>query len=207
MKKILLPALALMLFAGCYPDSPDYTEVYDLVISNYDKNFDFKSQNTYALPDSVIEITGESFEDPDGNGRPDFVDNPTGNNILNAIRNNMNAYGWTEVSKDSADVVILPSAMKSTTIVYYYDWYYWDWYYPYGGYGWYYPGYYPSYATTYTTGTIFTTMIYPDGLTPDHNMPAVWSFAVNGLLTGSNTSSRITSTVAQAFEQSPYLQQ
>jgi hypothetical protein len=205
MKRLfIIPALAGLLLSGCYPDSPDYTEVYDLVVTNHDDAFNFNNVHTFAIPDSVVEITGDEINDPDGDGKPEFVDPSTGNVIIKALRENLVAYGWTETSKDSADVLILPSAMKSTTIVYYYDYWYYDWWYG-GYYGWYYPGYYPSYSYSYTTGTLFTQMIYPDGVTPDHNMPVIWTCIVNGLLTGSNTNSRINSTIDQAFEQSPYL--
>jgi hypothetical protein len=199
--------------SSCYPNGPDYVEQLDLVISNYDPSFDFSSKQTFALPDNVIKITGEAIDDDDGNDLPDFVEPGTATLILNTIRNNMINKGWTEVDESgNPDVILLPSAMETTTITYYYDWWYWGWYYPgYPGYGWgwYYPGYYPPYVSSYTTGTLFIPMTDPNGLTPDANIPVVWTGVANGLLTGDagSINSRITSSINQLFEQSPYLNQ
>src|SRR4030095_10637984 len=145
MKTHLIQLFFMLILAGCYPNGPDYVEQLDIVISNYDPNFSFSSKSTYSLPDKVIKITGEEIDDPDGNNLPDYIDQGTATLILNQIRSNMNARGYTEVeSTESPDLILLPSAMETTTLVYYYDWWYWGWYYPtYPGYGWgwYYPGY------------------------------------------------------------------
>src|SRR5438874_9898720 len=116
MKKALIPILAIALFAGCYPSSPTYTQTYDLAVTNYDPAFNFNGKQTFSIPDNVIRITGSAISDPDGNNLPDFISEPTNSQILNAIKSNMTANGWTEVaSTDSPDVIILPSAMESTT--------------------------------------------------------------------------------------------
>ena len=109
-------------------------------------------------------------------------------------------------------------SMTTTNIYYYYDWYYWDWwytgwypywgwYYPYSYWGWYYP--YPIYGGSYTSGSLFVQLTYPDGITAADNIPVVWSCVFNGLLEGSTDSvnQRITTGVNQAFQQSPYLHQ
>lgn len=213
MKKFLLPVIAIYLFGGCYPSSPPYAETYDLAATNYDPSFDFQAKQTFAIADAVTIITGEVIDDPDGNGKPDFVSEPYNSQIIDAIRTNMTERGWTEVDKNNnPDVIVLPSAMESTTIVYYYDWWYWGWYYPgYPGYGWgwYYPGYSPSYTYSYSTGTLFIAMTDPNGLTPDSNIPVIWTGIVNGLLTSevASVTSRINTTIDQLFIQSPYLQQ
>jgi len=209
MKKIAFAALAIALFAGCYPSSPTTVQTYDLVVTDYNPDYNFSSATTFSIPDNVVVVTGENLSDPDGNGKPDFVKEPYNTQIINAIKSNLTSIGWSEVDTSAhPDVWILPTGMQTTTITYYYDyWGYWGWY---GGgyYGWYYPGYYPSYASSYTTGTLFVTMVDKNAVTPDNSLPVEWSFLVNGLLTGSttsNTTSRISSTIAQAFTQSPYL--
>ena len=63
----------LVTLAGCYPDGADYVEELDLVLTDYNKDFDFASKGTFAMPDSVIKITEDNFEDPDGDGKPQFV--------------------------------------------------------------------------------------------------------------------------------------
>ena len=210
MKKYLIAIVSAVLLAGCYPNGPDYVEQLDIVVSNYDPNFDFSAKSTYSLPDQVVKITGESIDDPDGNGQPDFIDQGTATLILNQLRDNMNARGYTEVDEtEDPDLIILPSAMETTTLVYYYDYWYWGWYYPsYPGYGWgwYYPGYYPPAYSSYTTGTLFIATTDPKGLTPDNNVPVVWVGVVNGLLNYGNTTTRIATSIDQLFAQSPYIQ-
>jgi hypothetical protein len=202
----LLLLAAPVLFSGCYPETPDYINEYDLVYTNYSPDFDFQAQNTYALPDSVVIITGDLAEGE----LPSMVDPYYGNKIIAQIRANMNSYGWTEVEDaDSADVVILPSAMKTLNVdAYYYYGGYWGWYYPYYGYGWYYPGYYPTY-TSYTTGSLIIQMTVPRDLSPTENVPVPWIGVINGLLEGSDASiaDRIETNIDQAFKQSTYLQQ
>ncbi len=180
--------------------------------TNYDPGHDFKSQHTYSIPDSVIKITGDAFEDPDGNGKPDFVASSYSVAIISQIKQKMQENGWTLVDKNSnPNVVILAAAMTTTNIYYYYDWWYWGWYYPgwYPGWGWYYPGgYYPPYVTGYRSGSVFIQMA---NNTPHpgagDNVTIVWSAILNGLAEGSSTSitSRIQTGINAAFTQSPYL--
>src|SRR5215218_8530834 len=89
-----LTILLLPVIASCYPDEADYVEELDLVYTNYASSFDFKSKHTFAMPDSVIKITGEAFDDHDGNGRPEFVKATYSTAILNALKDNMTANGW-----------------------------------------------------------------------------------------------------------------
>jgi len=194
--------LSLFILSGCYPQGPEYIEDLDLVITNHDVAFDFKKYKTFSLPDRIVKITGNLTEGED----PEFVNDGTAALILDRIRENMETYGWTEVGEtQEPDMIILPSAMQSTTLVYYYDYYYWDWYYPYYWWGWYYP--YPIYGGSYTSGSVFLQMTYPDGITAADNIPVVWSSILNGLLEGSTSevNSRISKSIDQAFDQSPYL--
>jgi hypothetical protein len=45
--------LGVALLYGCYPKGPEYTSDYDLVVSDYDPDYDFGSQKTYFMPDTV----------------------------------------------------------------------------------------------------------------------------------------------------------
>lgn len=202
----ILPAMA-----GCYPKGAQYAEELDLVYTNYDNQFNFSSKKTFSLPDSVVEITGDNFPDPQGNGRPNFLSATYGDPMLQAIDQNMTAYGWTKVDKNNhPDVIMLVSATTTLNLFYYYDWGYWGWYYPgwYPGWGWYYPWYpYPS-VTGYRSGTVLIQMT-DDGAVRagEPNVPVPWVSIINGLAEGSsaNITSRIQSTINQAFLQSPYL--
>ena len=196
---IFLTAITLL---GCYPKGPEYIEDLDLVVTHHDVSFNFQQHDTYSLPDRIVKITGNLEEGED----PEFVNEATAALILDGIRDNMETYGWTEVNADQdPDMIILPSAMQSTTLVWYYDYWYWDWYYPYYWWGWYYP--YPIYGGSYTSGSVFLQMTYPDGITAADNIPVVWSSILNGLLEGSTSeiNSRIANSVDQAFDQSTYL--
>ena len=204
--KIIFWFSTFLLLCGCYPQENGYVNEYDLVATNYDKEFNFSANKTYALPDSIVLVSEQTLS-----GEPVFVDHATATLILNQIRTNLNNYGWTETDSLSAAIVLLPSAFKNTNVYYYYDWSYWGWYYPgyFPGYGWGYPGYgypYPV-ATSYQTGTLFMQMTYKAGIEAS-SVPVVWTGVINGLLNSggsSSVNSRITSTINQAFTQSPYL--
>lgn len=206
-----LSLIILPLLAGCYPDGAEYTEDLDLVYTNYYDQFDFKSKKTYAISDSVIKITGDNFDDPDGDGKPTFLSATYSTVIISEVKKNMTSAGWTLVDKNSnPDVILLTSAMTTTNIYYYYDWWYWDWWYP-GWYdwGWYYPGYYyPAYVTGYRSGSIFVQMVDHKATIGADNAVIVWSCIVNGLAEGgtADISNRITRSIDKAFTQSPYLE-
>jgi Domain of unknown function (DUF4136) len=204
--------LSTVILASCYPHGAETEEDLDLVYTNYDDGFDFRSQTTYAIPDSVIKITGDVFNDPDGDGKPQFVSATYSTAILNTINQNMQSYGYTRVPKlSNPDLIILVSAMTTTNVYYYYDWWYWGWWYPYWDpwYGWYYGGgYYPYYVSGYRSGSVFIQMINSSStVIPGENIPVVWSSIFNGLAEGSTASitARIQSGINQAFAQSPYL--
>jgi uncharacterized protein DUF4136 len=203
-----LTVLILPVIASCYPKGAEYTDELDLVYTNYAPSFDFKSKHTYAIPDSVIKITGDRFDDPDGNGKPEFAKPPYSTAILSGLKAGMAAYGWQLASKNTADMILLPSTMVTTNIYYYYDWWYWDWWYG-GWYGWYYPCcYYPPYVTGYRSGSVFVQLIDRTTANPSHdNVTVTWSMIINGLAEGdaTNIAARITTGIDQAFKQSPYL--
>ena len=193
----------LFLFAGCYPDQPEYVEEYDTSYTNYSSDFDFSVSRTYSLPDRVILIGDQSFSDND----PEYISDIFGDVILSNLRQNLNSAGWTEVSEDnSPEVVILPSAFDET-FLYYYDFGYWGWYYPgyFPGWGWYYPGYSPGFVSGYRVGTVLVQMTYPSEI-ENEEIPVVWVATFNGLLEGSDRgiSERIDRNLDQAFSHPPF---
>lgn len=199
----LLP-LASILFAGCYPETPESISEYDVVYTNYSPTYDFTNARTYSLPDSVVLISGNL-----ANGElPECMNPIYGDQILTRIRQNLNSSGWTEVNEvDSADVIVLPSVISSEVVsVYNYGWGYWGWYYPYYGAGWYYPGYYPTY-TSYTSGTLLMQMTDPSRISAANDVPVVWLAILNGVLEGSTAdlANRTLKSIDQSFTQSEYL--
>lgn len=195
MKKIIFYLIGIIfLMVSCYPGDIESYDETDIVFTNYTESFDFGTAGTYAIPDQIVKITG-NLADGD---TPVFVSEPYNSEILNQIESDMAALGWTKVdTPEDADLVMMPAVWTNTTIVYWYD--YWCWYYYYYcGWGWYYP-----YYTSYTTGTLVMSLISKD---PQFTEPSsVWTGAINGLMSGSYSLSRITKGIDQAFTQSPYL--
>lgn len=204
-KRILFLGIIATWITGCYPDGADYVDELDLVMTTYDKSYSFPASNTYAIPDKIPKINGNVLT-----GKPiEYVDAGTTKIILDAIKANMTSMGYTQVASN-ADVTVMVAGLEvTTTTIYCNDWWgYWGWwgYYPtYPGYG---GCYYPS-AYTYSSGTIMISMIddkSEDGL-PETPVKGVWGSAINGLMTGTaaSTTTRIITSINQAFNQSPYL--
>jgi hypothetical protein len=202
----ILVALGALFLWGCYPDGPDYIEDMDVVITKHNPDYNYVAKSTYAIPDKVVKITGNLQE----GDSPEYL--PQSTVIISAIKKNMDALGWVEVNiADTAtthiDVFILPASWETTTIVYYYDYWY-GWYGGYwGGYYPYYPYYGGGYYDSYSTGTLIWTLIDTDkDLISGTGSPvAQWTAALNGILTGSFSSTRVTKLIDKAFAQSPYL--
>jgi len=215
MKKItsrflMLTALVvgLSMLESCYPDDSLSPTETDVVFTNYyDSVHDmFKNYKLYYMPDTVYNI------DTTKNAEPiKYQDR-----ILSDIASNMTNYGYTRVTDNDNDLnpelVIVASGIVTTNVsVYYwypYPGYGWGWG-GYGGWGWGYPGYYPPvpYYSSYTTGTLRMEMFNPSDyrvVKGDTINPVYWTAGINGVLSG-NTESRITTTIDQAFKQSPYL--
>ena len=207
----LLGILSLILISGCYPKGAEFIDDLDLVYTNYSSNFDFNSKQTYAIPDSVIKITGDIFSDPDGDHKPSFLSASSAAVILDQINQNMTNAGWSRVNKNNnPDVILLVSSITTTNIYYYYDWWYWGWYYPgfYPGWGWYYPGYYPPYVTGYRSGSVLVQMVDAKATAAGvESVPVVWTCILNGLAEGGTSSiaPRVQKGIDKAFAQSPYL--
>jgi len=198
MKQIIFYFILISLVvASCYPSGAEYYDQTDIVYTNYQSDYDFSSKGTYAMPDAIVQITGNKPEGED----PQFVKEPYNTQLLTQIENNMAAYGWQRIEDpEQADVVLFVGTSLETTVNYWYD--YWCWYYPYYC-GW---GYYPYYGavyTTYTTGSLVMSLI-EDG--DDHIQPyVVWTGIVNGLANGSGSITSVTNGIDQAYSQSTYL--
>jgi hypothetical protein len=198
-KRFLLPVLLGILFWGCYPGGAEYYEDLDIVYTSYDVEYDFQGKNTYARPDKIVkDVTID-------NGDTTFVymNDIYAIPILEAIDRNMQANGWTKVSIVQDPDILLSLAAISTTTFFYSYWYNWWWggYYP--GWGWYYPPYYT--VSSVTTGSMIITMADPNIDNPINKSMTSWIMVGNGVLSGSGNINRITDTIDQAFEQSPYL--
>ena len=213
---ILIFAIPVLIIS-CYPDGPASPEDLDLVGTMYDDQYNFGEVVTFSLPDTIVHIVDDENEDD--------MDRTHDELIIGRVRDHMTTLGYMEEPLDTlnpADVVLLISAVSSTSSGIYYDpgwwWGSWGWWPGWGGYpgypgwgpgwGYGYPWGYPIYYN-YSTGTLFITMVDPDETDLDEETIAVpWMAALNALLTGGKESAeqRITDSIDQAFKQSPYLQ-
>jgi Domain of unknown function (DUF4136) len=189
---IIFIAAAMVILQSCYPgDEITYSDS-DIVATFYDKEADFSTKLTFAMPDEIIRLDDE--------GNP--INDPGVNDQLaiNRIKSNLDQAGFTEITNPDSitnipDVLVIAFANQSTWVSggCYSSWY--SWYYPY--YGWCYPVYY-----TYDIGTLVIVMVDP---TESRN--AFWVAALNGILEDTNAgiAARVTDGIDQAFTQSPYL--
>jgi hypothetical protein len=206
-KKKLLVIFSLLILSSfvlysCYPDYGLTQSDYDTVITLFDSDANFK-RPTYAMPDSVAHLVEEGTPENEIDRSKDAL-------ILSTIQSNMTNLGYEKVDVDTTgaalDFVILVGVTVTDNYgqAYYPGWGYWGWW---GGYpGWGYPG--GSVVYSYTTGTIFMSMLDSDKLNPDDTFGAVWLARINGVVSNSSTSNvnnRIKTRINDAFEQSPYL--
>lgn len=190
-------AAASALLMSCYPDYGLEIKDFDLVATFKDDAADFQSYSTFFLPDSIREIT-------DG-GVVGVSDIAFEQQVLDEIANEMEACGFTRVNTvEASDVALYPGHSSSSTFSYYpgYWWGYYGWYYPWYGYG-------GGYSYSYTTGSLFITMIDNAKFNAQNKiLGAVWAGAANGVLdnsTGADIKARTLNAVHQMFDQSPYL--
>lgn len=186
---IIFIAAAIVVLQSCYPgDELTYSDT-DIIATFYDKEADFATKMTYAMPDTIYRLDdeGNPIVDPGANDQ----------SILNKIKSELEGYGFTEETPANSDVIVFAVISTSSWVSggCYSSWY--SWYYPY--YGWCYPVYY-----TYDVGTMLIAMIEKDTVEARNGL---WVAAMNGLLGDSNsgTLSRVNSGIEQAFSQSPYL--
>lgn len=208
LKKLVVLFSILILFTlflySCYPDYGLTTSDYDTVITLFDNTANF-NKPTYAMPDTVVHFVEEGTSEDDIDRSKDAL-------ILQTIENNMTSLGYervpVDITSDAPGFVILVGVTVTDNYarVSYPGWGYWGGWGWWGGYpGWGYGG--GSVVYSYTTGTIFMTMIDPDKInTGDSTFGAVWLARINGVVSSNlSTSSRITQRINDAFNQSPYL--
>lgn len=207
MKRLIpLLLLAAFAFAGCEkdPDMGDVDNQY-LVYTNYDKQAKFSMFKTYYMPDSIL-IIGNT-------AKPEYWKGAEAADILNAYATNLQARGFTvATSKETADLGLQVSYIKSTH--YFTDYGQPEWWWNYPGYwgsnywgnwgGWYYP-YAVNYS--YTTNSFVTELL---NLTAEEGaskkIPILWTSYMSGLAYSSSVNKTLAvNGVNQAFKQSPYL--
>jgi hypothetical protein len=213
MKK-LIPIFLLLLVVwlnGCYPGGPEYTSDYNLVVTDYDEDFNFNDKQTYFMPDTVnFETNDKDISDEVVRGFEEL--------ILNQIESNMSARGYERVDSTAAEAPDLfigvdVFAIDNSGVAWIPGGGWWGGYYPpgwgWGGWGgWYYPPYY-GIGYSYKTGTVLISMADPNATdVPEDEVKVVWFGGLDGLLSSSTDANetRVRQGIDQAFDQSPYLQ-
>jgi hypothetical protein len=211
------------LAAACYPSGVDNTSDYNTVTTVYDTAFNasngFQALTTYSIPGATTDNSENCvIEDLADGGNFNFTNPQFQSSICSTVVSQLNDLGYTLINPATGPgatppsfVVTLSALNQSYTAYVSYPWYgYWGGYYPYypwGGWGIYYPwgGYYYS----YNVGTLVITMVRPDvdiSLPDGGRMDAVWTGALNGVVTSANvTPTSVSRGIVQAFTQSPYL--
>lgn len=223
-----------LLFTSCYKEQDTtYLDEYDITLTNYDKDFNFASYQSFIVRDSVM-LYSDYLEDSD---IEKFYTSGTSDNIRTKIIEKFKSLGYTETTDlEQADFAINPlvSLMKQEGL--YYNWWwsypgYWGWY---GG--WYYKstdyyyyppywGWYPTYTYyNYNTGSLVMEMVDaesvrvynkwldendPNEANPE-DVPEIifrWTASIDGVLGSSAdyNGQRATRGFNEAFDQSPYL--
>ena len=210
----IVAAVALGGLAACYPGEISSIQETQVVITVHDQDFDYSSQRTYAIPDTVVEVC-DLNETPGGVpidcDDEDRIDYDHANDAILVARavENMNALGYTEMPWDEVTeenlpdvaLIMMVAVNEWTAYTYWGCGGYWGWW------GWYPPGYgcgYPGYSSTsWEQGTLFMDMLYPDGAS-NETVPSVWTGAINSVLSNSSNTNRDLALggIDQAFDQS-----
>lgn len=206
-----LAGIALILALGaCYPGDISGIEETDVVLTIHGGN-DFSAYNTYAMPDTVVDVC-QNADDPECENALD-IDHSYDSEILTQIAARMQGYGYQRVPIDEVDENNLPdvfllvsvSATVRTSASVWWPWWGWGGWWP--GWG---PGWGPSVSVTrWNQGTLEMTMLDPADTDLEQeifNVP--WDATLSGVLSSSGApinTDLIDRGIQQAFDQSTYL--
>lgn len=216
MKRWLLLFFGLSLaLVGCTRKSLTVAEA-DVVVTFEGKETDHSTLKTYLLPDEIVDLCAEGDEAGEGDapggagGRPEIAscieaDHRLDDEVLDALRDNLNALGYREIEDPSAetpDVVLLVGIVARN-----------NWYLASGGYCYpyyyYYGCWYPSYTYAYNLPTNAYLIDMADTkLSSGGTLVSAWTAVLQGLQEASSEKTgpeRIRDAMDQAFKQSPYL--
>jgi len=198
-------------FLSCHPGGVEDPSQTDVVLTFHMNGANFAANKTFAMPDSVVDISVAAGHDTSLNHTFDHQ-------VLTDVAQQLQAVGYTRVGVGTKpDMVVLVAGSSTDFNAYAYVpwWPWWGWWPGWGGYWPYGPSstyYYPwvPVSVNYTSGSIFIFMLDPDVPPPPPTTgqaTVIWSATINGLLEGSDASiaQRIDAAIAQAFAQSPYL--
>lgn len=195
------PSTALLCIAftlaSCWTESFDNISEYDAVVTVYDPSFDFQQARTYAMPDTVYDLSDHSY---DPGNEPTSWDEL----ILAETAAQMAQAGYTRVyAPEDAAVVVLVGIVISETWVMSGTHPWWSDYYWYDEWFFYYPS--SAYPVSLTTGSIIIVMLDAEDADLELRESAVvWGAGMRGLQ-GDSSADRIQWAIEQSFVQSQYL--
>lgn len=204
--RILLIAVLLPGAIAC-KKQVDLTDLKNqqVVATDRDLETNFGNFTTYHISDTVSVVA----TDP----KDSIITGPAAQQLVNAVKTNMNSRGYTFVAKNSKPTLgLMLTVIKDVerTTVCSGWWNGWWGYYP--PYWWGYPGggyYYPwcgSYS--YSVGTSLLYMYNLKDANANGNLRAVWGMTAFGVFSTTNNSTNVQLTenaINQAFKQSPYI--
>lgn len=200
-------AVAITVIAACYPGEVTNIGELDMVVTFYDDTFNFRQNSSYVLLDSVFHL-----RDTTNPGDTVSISRQFDQQMLNLVRTNMNALGYTVQDTTGG---ALPDVLTAVSIVasrnyQAYSFYPWWGYpgYPYwpcclgGGWGW--P---TTQVTSYRVGTVFLDIIDVGRTIARDTITVIWNASINGPFEGSEavTTERLDRLINRAYDQSGYL--
>jgi hypothetical protein len=197
----------ILLLTACQPE-PDAQQLIDefVVATNYDPAADFNSYATYAIPTDTIGLISNNSSDTIIVASESDFPRP----VLNAIKSNLNARGYTQVGRDQnpdlgINVLVVNDFNVFQELVYpgggYYPGNYYGGYYGYNS--WYYYPYVNTY--TYNTGVLIIEIVDLKNKTPENTVKVVWDAYLGDVYSTINLNEQAINGITQAFAQSPYI--
>jgi len=213
--------------AACYPSSVSNVSDFNTVTTVYDTAFNagggFQALTTYSIPGATVANPGncviEDLTDGGAFFRADGGFNPAlPSTICTTVVDELNGLGYTLVDPPTGPgpepsfVMTIAGLSQTYTGWVVYPWCgYWGWWFPgspWCGWGISYP-WGGVVGFTFDTGTLVMTMVKPtagSSLPDGGSIDALWSGALNGIVTTTNISPPVVEAgIQQAFNQSPYL--
>jgi len=206
MKRIALFGLLLACLASCRktPDLSQLTNKF-VVTTARDPLANFASYDTYHIADTVTYIANTP-------GADSIIVGPVANQLITAVKTNMNARGYTFVARNNNPHLGLRlTAVKQVNVgvVYPPGWWWGYWGYPGGCYWGCYPPYYPyPVAYSYNVGDVLLEIIDVKNAGSNHHLSVIWLMDGGGVLSSTSQTNidLSVSAINQGFTQSPYIQ-
>jgi len=193
--------LAAVIYGACTPGTEITAAESDVVLTLYDKDYDFAAVKRYAMPDSIFHITG----DPDSTDSP-LLSRDDDDEILALVQSNFADRGYVLVDTNAVPapdfaVVVTAQATQYWNLQTWYPWNPWNpW--------WWYPPPTVGVSYAFTLGSVYIQMGTFDLGVGDGESPgtAHWSANMNGIMSsGTGATDRLFDAINQSFVQSPYL--